>query len=173
MHSVSIRKIHEPETGASSLLEEMDRVAEAIRRRAFDNFLMRGGAFGSDLDDWLLAERELVWTPGAEMTENDKEVTLRVQAPGLEPANIKVTATPDSILIQAEVSHRHEEAKGKVRFCDFAQKLFRRFDLPEAINVNKVSATLDKGILQIVAAKAQAAPKGRTIPVESRASAAG
>ena len=80
MHGVSIQKIHEPETGASSLLEEMERVAEAIRRRAFDNFLMRGGAFGSDLDDWLLAERELVWTPGAEMTENDKEVTLRVQS---------------------------------------------------------------------------------------------
>lgn len=107
------------------------------------------------------------------MTENDKEVTLRVQAPGLEPENIKVTVTPDSILIQAEVSHRHEEAKGKVCFCDFAQKLFRRFNFPEAINVHKVSATLDKGILQIVAAKAQAVSKSRTAPVAARAHAAG
>ena len=38
---------------------------------------------------------------------------------------------------------------------------------------DKISATLDKGILQIVAAKAQAAPKGRTIPVAAQASAAG
>ncbi|MGP8248066.1 MAG: Hsp20 family protein [Bryobacteraceae bacterium] len=173
MQNVSVQKIHEPETAASSLFEEMNRVAEAIRRRAFDHFLMRGGIFGGDLDDWLRAERELVWTPGAEMTENDNEVTLRVQAPGLEPDNIKITVTPDSILIQAEVSHRHEEAGGKVCFCDFAEKLFRRFNLPEAINMDKISATLDKGILQIVAAKAKAAAESRTVPVEARATAAG
>jgi HSP20 family molecular chaperone IbpA len=173
MHNVSIEKVHEPEKAASSLFAEMEKVTEAIRLRAFEHFLGRGSLFGSDLDDWLRAERELIWYPGAEMTENDKEVTLRVQAPGLEPGNIKVTVTPDSILIEAEVSHRHEESKGKVRFCEFAEKMFRRFDLPEAINVDKVSATLDKGILQIVAAKAQAAPKGRTIPVAAQASAAG
>jgi HSP20 family protein len=135
---------------------------------------MRGGISGSDLDDWLRAERELVRTPGAEMTENDQEVTLRVQAPGLEPDNVKVTVTPDSVLIQAEVSHRHEEANGKVCFCDFAETLFRRFTLPEAIDVDKISATLDKGILQIVAAKAQAvSTRSRIQAVAARASAAG
>jgi HSP20 family protein len=173
MPNVAIEKIHESATSAASLFSEMERLAELIRQRAFDNFLARGGSLGSDLDDWLRAERELVWTPGAKMTENDKEVTLRVQAPVLKPANIKVTVTPDSILVQAEVSHRHEEAKGKVCFCDFAEKLFRRLDLPETINVDKVSATLDKGILQIVAAKVQAASKSRTVPVAARVSTAG
>ena len=30
--------------------------------------------FGSDPGDWLRVERELIWYPGAEMTENDREI---------------------------------------------------------------------------------------------------
>ena len=32
---------------------------EAIRRRAYELHLERGGVHGSDLDDWLRAEREI------------------------------------------------------------------------------------------------------------------
>ena len=113
-----------------------------------------------------------MWAPLAEVTENDKEVVLRVQAPGLEPDNIQVTATPDSILIQAEVTHRHEESNGKVCFCEFAERLLRRFDLPAAIDVNKVSASLEKGILRIAATKAQTAEKSRPMSVATSASTA-
>jgi HSP20 family molecular chaperone IbpA len=31
--------------------------------------------------------------------------------------------------------------------------MFRRFDLPEPINVDKVTANLDKGVLQLIALK--------------------
>ncbi len=172
MHQVSIEKIGKPEKGATAVLAEMEKAAEAIRRRAFHHFEKRGGIFGRDLDDWLRAERELIWSPGAEVTETGKEVTLRVQAPGFEPGDIRVTATPDSILIQAEVSHRHEESNGKVCFCGFSEQLFRRLDLPQKIDVDQVTAILNKGILRIVAAKAQAAPKGRAAPVSARSHAA-
>jgi Protein of unknown function (DUF2934) len=32
---------------------------DAIARRAYEIFLARGAAHGADMDDWLLAEREL------------------------------------------------------------------------------------------------------------------
>jgi len=42
-----------------------------------------------------------------------------------------------------------------VCFCEFSgKKLFRRLDLPSEIDVNKVTASLDKGILEIDAPKA-------------------
>jgi HSP20 family protein len=170
MSNVSIEKIHEPERGAVSLFTEMEKMTDAIRRRAFDHFLDRGNVFGNDLEDWLRAERELIWSPGAEMTDNEKEVTLRVQAPGFEPNDLKITATPASVLIEGETHHQHQESKGTLRFCEFGQKLFRRFDLPDEINVDKVAASLDKGILQIVAPKAHGGQKGRTVPVTARAS---
>jgi HSP20 family molecular chaperone IbpA len=167
MSKVAIEKINEPKRGESSLLAEMDRMTQAIRQRAFDHFLGRGGLFGKDLDDWLRAERELIWTPGAEMIQNDDEVSVRVQAPGLDPENIKITATPQTILIQAQVNHTHQHTDGNVCFCDLTEKMLRRVDLPEPINVDKVTATLDKGILNVVAPKAQSASKGRTVPVVS------
>lgn len=172
MHNVPIERINEPERGMSTVLAKMEKAADAIRQRAFGHFQTRGGVVGSDLDDWLRAERELIWAPSAEVTENDKEVTLRVQAPGLEPDDIQVTATPHSILIQAEVSHSHEQSNGNVCFCDFAAQMFRHVNLPQEIDVNKVTATLNKGILNIVAAKSQAPPKAAKAPTAARTNAA-
>jgi len=53
-----------------------------------------------------------------------------------------------------------------VQYCEFGQKtLFRRFDLPAPINVDKVTADLNKGVLHLTAAKAkqEAAPKVKSI----------
>ena len=37
-----------------------DPITEAIALRAYELFLTRGGQHGSDLEDWLQAERELL-----------------------------------------------------------------------------------------------------------------
>lgn len=170
MENVSIQKINDPETGMSSILAEMDKMAEAIRQRAFGNFLQRNGFPGDHLDDWLLAERELIGEPRAEVTETGKDIVVQMQAPGLEPEDIQIIAAPESILVKSEVFHAHEESNGTVHFCEFAEKLFRRFDLPAKVDVDKVTATLEKGILRIVAAKEQAAGTGST-PLAATASA--
>jgi HSP20 family molecular chaperone IbpA len=62
---------------------------------------------------------------------------------------------PDALVVQAGGTHTHEGKSGNVRFCEFSEKeLFRRLDLPAPIDVDKVSASLDKGILQVTAPKA-------------------
>ena len=68
------------------------------------------------------------------------------------------------MLIRADAGHHHDESDGKVCFCDFGEKLFRQFELPVAIDVDRVSATLEKGILQIVAKK-KPARQSRNVPV--------
>jgi HSP20 family molecular chaperone IbpA len=43
-----------------------------------------------------------------------------------------------------------------VHFCEFDEKrIFRRFELPRSIDVDHVTAHLDRGILKVTAAKAQ------------------
>ena len=49
------RKTTAPATGAPVA----DISAEAIAQRAFEVYCARGGAPGSELEDWLQAEREL------------------------------------------------------------------------------------------------------------------
>jgi hypothetical protein len=75
--------------------------------------------------------------------------------PGSEPKGLTVTATSESLIVRAIASHSHSRADGEIRFCEFSEGgLCRQFDLPSTIEVNTVSASLDKGVLKGVAVKA-------------------
>jgi hypothetical protein len=50
-------------TLAKSESADATSVTDSVARRAFELFLERGGAHGHDLDDWLLAERQLGAAP--------------------------------------------------------------------------------------------------------------
>ena len=162
MSKVSIQKFHDLESVPRSLCDEMVALTEAIRQRAFSVFQSRNGENGSDLQDWLGAERELLWTPTSELVEQDDEIRLRVALPGFDPAEIDVTVTPGALVVKAEnVKHTHHSDEPDVRFCEFsAKKVFRRIEMPAPIDLDKVSASLDKGMLQVTAAKA-AQPKAK------------
>jgi HSP20 family protein len=136
---------------------ELEKTIEKIQRRAFSLFEQRGGLPGLEWDDWLLAEHDVLGASSAELLENAKELKLRVAVPGIESKDVKVTATAESFLVQANASSGHSLTDGEIRFSEFSQeKLCRHFALPSRIDVTTVSASLDKGILQIVASKARA-----------------
>jgi HSP20 family molecular chaperone IbpA len=153
--AISITKIHDQEEASSAVLGQTDRHLQEVRHRAFDYFQQRGELLGNDWEDWLRAEREVLWRPPAEMFENASAIVLRVAVPGFAAKSIQVTATPHSLLIQGTEMHRHDGLEDRLHFCEFGQRLFRRFDLPARVDPNKVSATLDKGIVEIVASIAR------------------
>jgi HSP20 family protein len=133
---------------------EVEKTTGQIRQRAFSLFTQHGGLPGFDLDNWLLAEREVLGPSAAELLESEKELKLRVAVPGAEARDLRVTATPEAIIVEANTRHEHSGSDGELRFCEFSEnKLCRQFVLPSEIDVNKVSASLDKGILEVVAAK--------------------
>ena len=59
MTQIAIHKFEDQETMSPSLLERAKVMVDAIRRRAFELFQKRNGSGGSDLDDWLQAERDV------------------------------------------------------------------------------------------------------------------
>jgi len=82
---------------------------------------------------------------------------VRVSAPGFDPEDVQVTALPDALIVKAASTHMHDKSEGDVRFCEFGQKtLFRRFELPAEIDPDGVTASLDKGMLDLTAPKARA-----------------
>ena len=149
--AISITKIHSQEEASSAVLGQTDHHLQEVRHRAFDYFQQRGELLGNDWEDWLRAEREVLWRPPAEMFENASTIVLRVAVPGFAPKSIQVTATPHSLLIQATETHQHDGLQDRLHFCEFGQQLFRRFDLPARVDPDNVSATWDKGIVEIVA----------------------
>jgi len=155
MPNVAVEKVRDADAMRPSLFEPVLAIAEKIRRRAFEIFQGRGFADGSHLDDWLQAERDIIQSTEAELIEKDGKFCLRMAAPGFDAKDIHITAMPATLIVRAKARHQHEKNEGHVQFCEFGQKeLFRALDLPAPINPDKVSASLDQGILQLTAEKA-------------------
>jgi len=168
MSSVAIHRVHEVEESGAPLFNEIQKIWDLVQQRAFDLFQRRGAIPGADLDDWFRAEREVLGVPRSELTESARDYVLRIAVPGLEAKDLQVTFTPRSIIARGEAVHRHDGGDRRLWFCEFGERLFRQFDLPEPIDPDKVSATLDKGILRIVAAKEGKQQEVRNIPVSAQ-----
>jgi HSP20 family protein len=150
-----------------SIFDEMDKMRDRIMQRAHEIFRSNGGIFGRDLDDWLQAERELVWKPSIELDEKDNEFRLRVSVPGVDPKDIDIEVTPEDILVKADLHHEHKEEKGEVYTCEFASgNLFRSVHLPKKIDPEKVKAEFKNGIVSLKAPVAEAA-RAKKIQIEA------
>ena len=160
---VAIYKCKNSKTTLQPLLERIEAgITDSIRKRACDIFQHRNGGNGSDLDDWLEAERDVVLSPASELVDDENEFRARIALPGFDAKDIQVSAMPDALVIRADATHAHEGKSGNVRFCEFSEKnLFRRLPLPAPIDVDKVIASVDKGILEVTAPKV--APKQMTV----------
>jgi len=152
MNKLSVRYLAPDDPDAASLLESLNKIQEAIRQRAFGMFEERGATQGSEREDWLRAESELVWLPSAETMEDDKEFRLHLIVPGLEAKDLQITAMPDAVVVQAKPRSKETNAVPFRELRD--RKLFRRFHFDEAIDPARTEASLNKGILEIVASKA-------------------
>ncbi len=155
MPEIKIEKTTEPETHSPLLLAALQEITDTIRLRAYQNYLQHGATHGRDQDDWLRAERDIILSPVAEMTEDEQAFNLRIEAPLFGPGDVRVTASPRLLLVRGDLFHNHAESNGKLWFCEFAEKLFRRFDFPVDIDPDRVSAILKQGILEIVAPKVE------------------
>jgi len=164
MSQVAIEKVDEKKSETASVFEEMKALSQRIRERAYEFFERRKGGDGFALDDWLKAEADLMSTADADLVEKDGKFEVRLSAPGFEAGDVHVTVLPDALIVNASSKHTLETDEGNVHFCEFGQKaLFRRFDLPEPMDPDQVTADLNKGVLHLTAQKAKQAVSVKAI----------
>ncbi|MEO8051996.1 MAG: Hsp20/alpha crystallin family protein [Acidobacteriota bacterium] len=154
MANLTVRKLENNDAGiVSGLKIPQDRV-ELVRQRAFDLFERRGRQDGKEIDDWIQAERELFWVPPAELAETDKEVEINVAMPGFDPKEVQVSALPGEILVQGnQEMHSRKKEKGLL-YSEFEEKaLYRRFEISQPIDIDRITANIENGMLTIKAPK--------------------
>ena len=151
-----------------SIFDEINKLHDRIMKRAYELFDGNGHAFGKDVDDWLQAERELVWKPAIELEEKDNQIRLQIATPGIDPKDLDIEVTPEDILVKAETRHEHKEEKGQVHVCEFTSgSLFRSVQLPKKIDPEKVKAEFKNGMLVLTA---EIAKEAQVRKVEVKAS---
>jgi len=154
MSQVAVNKVQAAEKPALPIFEEVAKRFEAIQRRAFDLFEKRGGEFGRELEDWLKAEHELLGWPAAELVEQDGAYKMEISLPGFTAKDVEVTATPTEIIVHAATHEEKKTEKEKVLWTEFGSNdVYRRFGVPKPVDVDKITANLDNGLLRIIAPK--------------------
>ena len=84
-----------------SLRSEMDRL--------FDSFLRE--PFGAmDWPHWGAGK----WSPAVDVAEDDKEVTVRAELPGIDPKDLDVTVVGNQLILSGE---KRESSETKEKGC--------------------------------------------------------
>lgn len=171
MSEITVRKVSSLEDRSLPVFAEVERLMLDVEKRARELFDARGHDGGHELDDWLQAEHEICWA-AARLVERDKDLVLSVALPGYEPSDVEVTVTPREIIVHADqASERAGQGKentAEVRWSDFrSNDVCRRIELPRAVDVAHVRATLRLGLLKVTAPKIEAVVK--TIPIATAA----
>lgn len=143
-----------------NLFDEIDQLQRQINERAYDLFCNRAGGYGGALNDWLRAERELIWTPSVEVRQKDGRFEIVAALPGVDVKDVNVRVTPEDVLIKTSVNHEHTSQDGTVHVCEFESgRAFRSIHLPEKIDPDSAKAQYRDGLLHVTAAVAkQVAP---------------
>jgi HSP20 family molecular chaperone IbpA len=117
------------------LLEAYDCVA----RRAYEKFLERGGRPGGELADWVSAERELLPSLPAHISESGGVLYAMVSVPGATAAAVSVAVEPECLVILAR-----SKPDG-----DSPARSFCVVELPVEVDAARSSAVLADGILAV------------------------
>jgi HSP20 family molecular chaperone IbpA len=135
----------------NGLAEELRAWEQAVRERAYERFRNGGSADGA-VGDWLAAEDELVWKPAVEMREKDGRIEVRAAVAGVDPESIELQVTADRLLLEAPISHQHDEGDATVYLCEFRSGPLRRsIRFPKKVNPDTVKAECRDGLLHVTA----------------------
>ncbi|MBD2611565.1 MAG: Hsp20/alpha crystallin family protein [Nostoc sp. ZfuVER08] len=103
--------------------------------------------------------------PAAEIEETDDAIKLRLEVSGLEPKDINVEATPESISISGERKTETTTEENGITRSEFRYGKFHRVILlPSHVQNNKVQAEYKNGVLHLILPKAES-EKGRAVKV--------
>ena len=104
--------------------------------------------------------REGMMLPEVDVHENEKQVTIEVDLPGVDEKDVSVTMANGVLTIKGEKKSEREEKKANYVMSERTYGTFERsLTLPETIDENQIEAQFDKGVLRVIAQKRPEAVK--------------
>ncbi len=144
----------------------------------FNNFALMP-RFDAELGFPPAAELEKTfWAPQIEVTENDCQLKVRADLPGLKKEDIDIELRDDSLIISGERKQESkEEREGYFRSERSYGSFYRSIPLPEGADRDKATASFENVVLEVAVAVPAVEQKGRKLEItgqnkESRAKAA-
>jgi HSP20 family protein len=133
------------------------------------NRLFRESYNETGKDDSLTASS---FAPAVDVYEDEHKVTLKIEVPGIDEKDINISLENNVLTVHGERKIEKEEKEENYRRVERQYGSFTRtFTLPATVDSEKVSASYDKGVLNIsLPKKAEAKPKQIKIGIGSTGS---
>jgi HSP20 family protein len=108
------------------------------------------------------------WTPAVDIRENQNELKLDVELPGISPDDVEITTENGVLTIRGEKhSERKEEDDSRYHVVERSYGTFMRsFQLPQGLDESRIEATFENGMLSIHIPKS-ALPQPKKIEIKS------
>jgi HSP20 family molecular chaperone IbpA len=108
----------------------------------------------------------LVFTPAVDIFENDKEITLLADMPGVKSGNLNIDVRENTLTLEGDVIPPEAPDEVDVLREYRTGKFYRQFTLSQVIDQGKIGAEMKDGVLRLRLPKVEAATP-RKISVRS------
>jgi HSP20 family protein len=99
----------------------------------------------------------VVFTPDVDIFENDQQITLLADMPGVAPDDIAIDLNDNVLSISGEVKPFEEEDESDLLIEFEIGRYHRQFNLSEVIDQGKIEAKHEDGVLRLTLPKAKKA----------------
>ncbi len=132
-------------------------VHDAMDRLFSDHFLTPFSRFGDGLVDAMSN-----FSPKVDISETDKEIKVRAEIPGIDPKDLVIETTDDSLSLSGVVEKSVEEKQENFYRMERSSGQFsREFILPAKIDTDSVVAEAKNGVVTISLKKQPSEQKKR------------
>lgn len=107
--------------------------------------------------------------PSVDIAERDSEYVIRVEVPGVEEKDIKLSLDDHRLLIEGEKRQQNDTQEERYQRIERVYGSFRRvLDLPEDAKAEDIKATFSNGVLTVTLPRDPSVqPKRREIPIQT------
>jgi HSP20 family protein len=111
----------------------------------FDEFFGRN--MDSEIEPWGAV---ISSSPDIDMEENDREIIVKAEIPGLEPNDFQISLDDNALIIKGEKREEKKEERKNYHMTERRYgSFYRSIPLPSEVDSNKVKASYNKGILEV------------------------
>lgn len=101
------------------------------------------------------------------ISENDKEVKVKAELPGLEAEDIDISLRNNTLILQGEKKFEDEETKDNYHRIERSYgRFYRAISLPAEVEAEKIKAKYKKGVLEVKLPKSEQA-QAKKIEIQS------
>ena len=147
----------QPQNGNRNILSLRDAFNRLFDESVWDPF--------DTLAPSLLNEREPLNYPQIDMSENDKQITVTANLPGVNPDQVSVEAEDDFLVLSGSIDKEDEEEDKDRHYYRYEREYgeFRRsIPLPSKIDKDNIKARFKNGVLTIDLPKLPEEQSGRS-----------